>query len=98
MAVPGAFLQFHSYGERGLALLRVRAEKVPFVASDVEEYSDATVRFSARCGEESHACGCHPRVRCLEGLDLEEETHPAGDLLPNDDGLVFSISLREQQA
>ena len=93
-----AFLKFHSYGERRLAHLRMRAEKVPFVAGDVEKYSDAAIRFGARCREEPHTCGCHPRVRGLKVLYLEEETHPAGDLLPDDDGLVFSVSLHEQQA
>ena len=85
-------------GERGWHSYACGPRKVPFVASDVEKYSDATVRLSARRGEESHACGCDPRERGLEVLDLEKETHPAGELPPDDEGLVSSISLREQQA
>lgn len=37
------------------------------------------------------ACG-------VEVLDVEEETHPSCGLLPDDGGLVFSVSPREQQA
>jgi len=57
-----------------------------------------TVMFGARCREELHARGCHSRVRGVEVLDMEEETHPPGGLLPDDGGLVFAVSPREQQA
>ena len=80
------------------ALLRRGADKVPFVASDVGEYSDVAVGFGAQRGEELHARRCHPRMRGVEVLDLEEETHPPGSLLPDGGGLVFSVSSREQQA
>ena len=56
------------------------------------------VMLGARCREELHARGCHPRVRGVEVLDMEEETHPPGGLLPDDGGLVFAVSPREQQA
>jgi hypothetical protein len=78
--------------------LRLGADKVPFVASDVDEYSDLTVGFDTRRGEELHARRCHPRVRGVEVLDLKEETDPPGSLPPDGGGLVFSISPREQQA
>jgi len=70
----------------------------PFVAGDIAEHSDVAVGFGTRCREELHARGCHPRVRGIEVLNVEEETHPAGGLLPDDGGLVFPVSPREQQA
>ena len=92
-AVRRAFLQFHSCCEWELAVLRCRTNKVPFVAGDVEKQGDVAVGSGARCREEPHAGRCHPRVRGVEVLDVEEETHPAGGLLPDDGGLVFSVSL-----
>jgi hypothetical protein len=56
------------------------------------------VRLGARYREELHARGCHSRIRGTEVLDMEEETHPPGRLLPDDSGLVFAVSTREQQA
>ena len=47
--VPTAFLQFHAYGSYELAGLRRGADKIPFVASDVEKNGDAAVGFGARC-------------------------------------------------
>jgi hypothetical protein len=67
-------------------VLRRRTDEVPFVAGDVEEHGDAAVGFGTRCREELHARGCHPRVRGAEVLNVEEETHPAGGLLPGDGG------------
>jgi hypothetical protein len=93
-----AFLQFHSYCRREPALLRRRPDKVPFVASNIGKYSHLAVGFGARRGEEVHARRCHPRIRGVEVLNLEKETHPPGSLLPDGGGLVLSVSPREQQA
>ena len=76
----------------------LRADKVPFVASDVGKYSDVAVGFDARRGEELHARRYHPRIRGVEVLDLEEETHPPGGLLPDGGGLLVSVSPGEQHA
>ncbi len=39
------------------------------------------------------------RARRTAGtIDVEEKSHPAGGLLADDSGLVFSISPREEQA
>ena len=92
------FPQFLSSCRRKLPVLRRRTDKVPFVAGDVEKHSDAAVGFGTRCREELHASGCHPCVRGIEVLNVEEETDPAGGLLPDDGGLVFPVSPREQQA
>jgi hypothetical protein len=81
-----------------LQVLRRRTDKVPFVAGDVEKHGDAAVVFGTRGREEPHARGCHPCVPGVEVLNVEEETHPAGGLLPDDGGLVFPVSPREQQA
>ena len=78
----------HSSCGRELPVLRSRTDKVPFVAGDVEKHRDAAVGFGARCREELHARGCHPCARGIEVLDVEEETDPAGGLLPDDGGLV----------
>jgi RNA polymerase sigma factor (sigma-70 family) len=78
--------------------LRRGADKVPLVAGDVGKHRDTAVEFGARRGEEAHARGCHPRVRGVEVLDVQEEAHASGRLLPDDGGLIFPVSPREQQA
>jgi len=73
-------------------------EKVPFVAGDVEEHSDAAVGFGARCREKLHTSGCYPRVCSVEILDVKEETNAASGLPSDESGLIFPVSPREQQA
>src|ERR1700685_712764 len=73
-------------------------DEVPFVARDVEEHGDTAIGLGARCGEKSHARGCHPGVRDVEVLDIQEETHPACGLLADDGALVVSVGPRQQQS
>ena len=82
---------------RELPVLHRRTDKIPLDAGDVEKHSDAAVAFGTRCREELHARGCHPCVRGIEVLDVKEETHPADGMLPDDGGLAFAFSLREQR-
>ena len=91
-------LQFHPYCRCELAVSRRGPNEVPFVAGNVGEHSDVAIGFGARCGEKLHTRRCHPRAGGVEVLDMEEETHPPGGLLPDDGGLVISVSPGEQHA
>ena len=79
------------FPSRELPALRRGTDKVPFDGGDVVEHGDVAVWLGARCREELHARGGHSRVRGVEILDLEEETHPFGGLLPDDGDLVFAV-------
>lgn len=87
----------HYQRARNPQALRRGTDKVPFVAGDVKEHADLAVGFGARCAQELYARGCHPRVSGAEILDVEEETHPAGGLFPDDGDLILSVSPRQQQ-
>ena len=74
------------------------AGKISFVAGDAGKHDDAAMGFGPRCRAELHARRCHPRVRGVEVLDVQEGTHPACGLFPDDGDLAVSVSPGEQQA
>lgn len=93
---PGAAVSFILNSQQ--SALRRRTDQIPFVASDVEEYGDAAIRHHTGCPHEMNTGRCHPRVHGIEILHVEEETDPTRCLLPDDSGLVFSVSPGEEQA
>jgi hypothetical protein len=59
-----------------------RAEKIPLVASDVEEHGNAAIRLRARRRHELGSSGRHLQVGRVDILNVEEETHPAAACFP----------------
>jgi hypothetical protein len=77
---------------------QMAAEKVPPIASDVEEHGNASVGLRTRRSHELDPIGRHPQVGVIEVVNAEEETHPAGGLLPDNSSLVLSVGSCQQQA
>lgn len=86
-----------AYCARELSAFRHGTDQIPFVASDVEENGDTAIGFRARRPDELNTRSCHTRISGFEILHVEKEAHPAGGLLPDGSGLIFSVSSREQQ-
>lgn len=77
---------------------RTRSQKVPVVASDVDEDGDAAVGLITWLGDELDTLLDHPAMRFLEVVHTKEETDSTRKLLANGRGLLFAIGLRQQQA
>ncbi len=63
--------------------LSSRAEKVPFVASDIGEDGEAAVRLIARFSDELDTVIEHAPIASVEVIDAEEESDATGELVPN---------------
>src|SRR6185436_15120125 len=70
---------------------RARLREGPTVSGDVEEDSDAAVRFGTRRAYEGDADLGHPPVSNLEVIDTKEEPDPSGCLMTDGRTLVFSV-------
>jgi hypothetical protein len=60
-------------------VLRYGTDQLPFGASNVEEYGDASVWFRAALSQTERR-GRHPRVCGIETIHTEEEVHSASGL------------------
>ena len=78
--------------------MRRGTDQIQLVASDGEEHGDAAIGLGTRCRHELNTSSCHLRVYGPEIFHVEEETDPASGLSAHHSGLVFSVSLREEQA
>src|SRR5688500_3621760 len=68
-----------------------RAEQIPAISLQVEEHGYLAIGLRPWCRHEHHPRGTHPRVRCREIIGAEEEAHPPGKLLPDDQLLMIAI-------
>src|SRR5258705_12023708 len=73
-------------------------DEVPFIARDVEEYSDVPVGLRSRLGHEHNARCRHARAGGVEVLDANEESDPSGGLTADDGNLVVAVGLRQENA
>jgi hypothetical protein len=83
-------------GARESRSRRSRAEKVPLVASDVDEDGNTAVRLIARLGEELDSVREHASVAGVEVVDTKEQSDASGELRPNRCALALAVGLSKQ--
>lgn len=72
-----------------------RTEKVPFVASGVDEDGYAAVRLVTRFGEELDTVIEHAAIAGIEVVYAKEKPDASGELIPNRCLLVLTVGLSQ---
>jgi hypothetical protein len=80
-----------------LAVRLPRPEEIPAIAGNIEEYRNLPIDLGARGSDERDARRGHARVGRVEVVDTQEQSDPAGKLLPDGRSLFRPICPRQQQ-